>query len=259
MITLLSTNWVFFDHNLLMAQVLVSFAKKISLFMKKIILGGLIAFSLMTANQVKAQDRGGFGIKGGVGLTTISFPKDEFDDQKNRMKVGGLVGISYEHFFGDHFALDVEALAVNRGSKQTWDLPGGNTAVYKNNIIAIDVPVSAKWYIIDNLNIYVGPYFSTTVAAFGKSYTKTEDGDKINEEDSENLFSEDFEDLDGDRYLNRFDVVINAGLEFVTDGGFGVGARFNKGFLDFTNDDWFVGDGKNVTHTGIQIYGVVRF
>jgi hypothetical protein len=52
---------------------------------------------------------------------------------------------------------------------------------------------------------------------------------------------------------------LNAGVEFVSNGGFGVGARFQQGFMDLTNDDYITSDNKNVRNTGIQIYGVVRF
>jgi hypothetical protein len=59
-------------------------------------------------------------------------------------------------------------------------------------------------------------------------------------------------------------------LEFVSDGGFGVGARFQKGFRDITNDKYkgsvteqdgyiFPADDKFVTNTGFQVYGIFRF
>lgn len=221
-----------------------------------------------TGAVAQAQDdekkEGGFGFKGGIGLSTLNFgnPDQSYDDYRNAMKLGGMLGVTYEVRIGKSFAIDVEALFANKGSQQKYSgtlLGNKYDARVKNNIFTVDVPVSAKFYLGDNFNIYAGPYFSYIVG--GRLKTITEVNGKKDESESKDYFSDDFTKLDpqGDAPLNRFDMGLNAGVEFVTDGGFGVGARFQQGFMDLTNDDYIASDNKNVRNTGIQIYGVVRF
>ncbi len=229
--------------------------------MKKSKLFTMMAMVFLVQNTF-ADQPGGFGIKGGVGFSTLSLDKDKAIDQKNRMKIGGMVGFSYEAFLGknDKMALDIEALLANKGvqQKSTVSFLGQDiTSTIKTNLYTIDVPVSIKFYPIENLNIYAGPYYSYLAAAQFRTITKTDDDKK--KEDGENWFKDENKDVNGEYFMNRHDVGINAGLEFVTDGGFGVGARFQKGFMDLTNNDYIISDDKYVTNTGIQLYGVIRF
>jgi len=219
-----------------------------------------IAVLVLIAQNTFADEPGGFGVKGGVGFSTLSLEEDNANDMKNRMKIGGMVGFSYEAFLGDNdkFALDVEALLANKGVQQKSTLLGQDiTTILKTNLYTVDVPVSFKFYPIENLNIYVGPYYSFIAAAQFRTITKTNDDKK--KEDGENWFKEENKDSNGEYFMNRHDVGLNGGVEFVTDGGFGIGARFQKGFMDLTNDDYILNDGKRVTNTGIQLYGVIRF
>jgi hypothetical protein len=217
-----------------------------------------------TGAAVHAQDgekkEGGFGFKGGIGLSTLNFGNENqsYDDYRNAMKLGGMLGVTYEARIGKSFAIDVEALFANKGSQQKGSI-GPIDYTLKNNIFTVDVPVSAKFYIGNNFNIYAGPYFSYIVG--GRLKTISEVNGKKDESESKDYFSKDFTNLDpqGDAPLNRFDMGLNAGVEFVSNGGFGVGARFQQGFMDLTNDDYITSDNKNVRNTGIQIYGVVRF
>jgi hypothetical protein len=221
-----------------------------------------IAVLVLLVQNTFADEPGGFGVKGGIGFSTLSFDKDNASDQKNRMKIGGMVGFSYEAFLGkkDKMALDIEALLANKGVQQKSSatiLGKDVTTILKTNLYTVDIPVSFKYYPIENFNIYAGPYYSFLAAAQFRTITKIDD-DK-DKEDGDNWFKEENKDINGEYFMNRHDVGINAGLEFVTDGGFGVGARFQKGFMDLTNDDYLLSDDKRVTNTGIQVYGVIRF
>lgn len=245
----------------------------------KLVLTGLLTLGLTTL--VTARDRdgdnpGGFGIKGGVGLSTISFgdPRDsevELKNDKNTWKLGGLAGISYEARMGRVFALDIEALFTNKGVKRTESFSNALLdANYelKTNLFTIDVPVLAKFYFGDNFNIYAGPYFSYILGANVKTSGSVNGVSQSKE--SNNWYGNDYKDANGELPLKRYDIGANIGLEFVSNGGFGVGARFQKGFVDLTNDDyrgsitsndgWLpMGDNKFVSNTGIQIYGIFRF
>lgn len=243
----------------------------------KLFLAGLLSLGLTSVATAKDGDNlGGFGIKGGVGFSTISFgdPKDsgmEFKDSKNSWKIGGLAGVSYEARMGKVFALDIEALFANKGVKRTETfsfLNQNGDVSLKTNLFTLDVPVSAKFYFGDNFNIYAGPYFSYILGANVKTSGSWNGNNQSKE--TNNWYGDDYKDVNGEYPLKRFDIGANIGLEFVTNGGFGVGARFQKGFVDLTNNDykgsitendgWLpMGDNKFVSNTGIQIYGIFRF
>ena len=231
---------------------------------KKFLIGSLMILGILTTSQVKAGDGendGGFGIKGGVGLTTIGFEKESAESQKNKMKVGGMVGISYEKRFGNVFALDIEALYANKGVRQKSEatiLGKDYEYIAKSNLHYFEIPLSAKFYIGDNVNLYVGGYGG--FLAFGQAKTKTIiDGKEQNETESDNYFKEANKDINGEYALSRFDAGLNGGVEFISNKGFGVGARFQKGLMDITNKKYILDDNKWVTNTGIQIYGIIRF
>jgi hypothetical protein len=235
---------------------------------KSILLAGVLG--LGTTGWVSAQNDGGFGLKGGVGFSSINIENNSFEDARNSLKLGGLLGVSYEKRFGDgRFALDIEGLIANKGSQQKEEVSfGNNTLKYtlKTNIFTVDVPVSAKIYFGDNFNIYLGPYVSYIFGARLKSEV-VNNGNKTTDE-SKDWFSDDFKDGNGNYPLNRFDAGVNLGLEFVSNNGFGIGARFNQGFMDLTNNDYNkviipgvieLNSDKRATNTGIQLYAILRF
>lgn len=223
----------------------------------------LLVIMQLVAFGAKAGDNsdGGFGIKGGIGLTTLGFEKAS--EQKNGMKLGGFGVVSYEKRFSDVFALDIEAGYANKGvqQKEKYNILGNKgTAILKFNLHAVEVALSPKFYIGDNFNIFVGPYADYFVAGKIVGINKPEDGDREKEELGK-LFDKDNnpEDSEGDKLYNRFDIGAQAGFEFISDKGIGVGARFQKGFMDFTNKKFVLDDDKWVTNSGIQIYGIFRF
>lgn len=243
-----------------------------------------LAINLSTVKTADAQSRdndGGFGIKGGIGLSTISFgdPKNivdgeggsfEFRNNDNKWKIGGLVGITYEARIGNVFGIDIEALIVNKGVKRELEykvLGQDGKLTMTGNLFTLDVPVSAKFYFGDNFNINAGPYFSYIIG--GKAKAKNVLNGNTTSDESNNWYGDDYKDANGELPLKHFDVGVNIGIEVVANAGFGVGARFQKGFIDLTNDKYkgtfsneglvFPGDDKHVTNTGFQIYGIFRF
>jgi hypothetical protein len=238
---------------------------------RQLILTGIMTLGLTSVIFAKGdgENKGGFGIKGGVGLSTISFENQ--NNSKNTWKVGGMLGVGYEARIGKAFALDFEALLANKGvkSEESYSILGNNgNVIVKTNLYTFEIPVSAKIYLGDHFNIYAGPYFSYTLGANYKIDATL--GNKSQTKESRNFFDKDYKDANGELPMNRFDVGANIGLEFVSDGGIGVGARFQKGFRDITNDKYkgsvteqdgyiFPADDKFVTNTGFQVYGIFRF
>lgn len=241
----------------------------------KLFLAGALTLGLSSAAFAQEDNPGGFGLKGGIGLSTISFGDPtqtglEVKDSKNSWKLGGMLGITYEKRFGKVFAMDIEALIANKGVKreETYSILGRDADVsLKTNLFTLDIPLSAKFYLGNNFNIYVGPYFSYILGANVK--TEGNFNGNTSTKETNNWYGDDYKDANGELPLKRIDFGAQAGLEFVSNGGFGIGARFQKGFLDLTNDDYIGGptndgwmppaDNKFVTNTGFQIYGIFRF
>ncbi|MCO5247913.1 MAG: PorT family protein [Chitinophagales bacterium] len=247
------------------------------MYLRRLLFTMLIILGTIPVISAKEDNPGGFGIKGGIGLSTISFgnPKQvdnvTFKDNNNKWKVGGLLGVSYEKRFGKTFGMDIEALIANKGVKRdfNYDLLGKQgKVIMTGNLFTVDIPVSAKFYLGNNFNFNVGPYFSYIFG--GRSKIKSTYDGKTQDKQSNDWYGDSYKDMDGNLPLNRFDFGINAGIEFVTNSGFGIGARVQKGFIDLTNDKYkgtfsegdgliFPSDKKFVTNTGFQIYGIVRF
>ncbi|MCB9034485.1 MAG: PorT family protein [Chitinophagales bacterium] len=238
--------------------------------MKKLL--SLLVIMQLVVFGVKAGDNdGGFGIKGGVGLTSILMGEDNsYNDVRNKMKVGGFAAFSYEKRFGDVFALDIEAGYANKGVRTSGTVPLTNEKlIFKVNTHQVEVPISMKFYIGDNFNINIGPYASFITAARAKLTHEDANGDVVDEKKGVNMMSKDYEDADGNNLYNRFDLGANLGLEFISNKGIGVGARINQGFMDLINDDYAgyfgtdaiipAGDNKWSANTGIQVYGIFRF
>ncbi len=229
--------------------------------MKKLLI--LLITVLLFVNKAVADDEndGGFGVKAGIGLTTMGFEKESAQRQKNRVKVGGFVSFGYEKRIGKVFALEMELGYSNKGAQRrsNYDILGNTgTMTTKFNLHAIEVPITAKFYIGDNFNLNFGPYVSYFFVGNIKTIKRPSDG--TNEVTSENLYDNNNnpEDAQGDKLYRHFDVGANLGLEFVSDMGLGAGARFQKGFVDFTNKKFILDDEKWVTNTGIQIYLLFR-
>lgn len=244
--------------------------------MKKLM---IIAFAVLLIQAAKAQsnttsysDKSGFRIQGGVGISTLYFKKDDanYQNLKSKIKVGGFAGIGYEKRFGKVFALQPELNYANKGAKRSYFIPTTNeTAKVKMNMHTLELPVLFKFYLGDNFNIYLGPYASFLLAASSKSKFYNPSDAMTGEDKSVNIMKDHYKDADGNSYFNRFDVGLNAGLEFVTNKGFFIGARINQGFLDLTNDNYkgyvgsdaviLSGDNRWVGNTGVQAMAGFRF
>ncbi len=230
--------------------------------MNKIIIFCLsIGISLLLVSPIKAQEgdtkRGGFQIKGGPAFSTIGFNNEEASEHKNRFRVGGIFGVGYEARTKSFLAFEIEALYDLRGTKEEATLIGGNEIVNKNYLHYVQVPFSLKFYFGDNFNINAGVFGAGLLGGKTRFTLNDKNGNEVESRDY-SLTGESAEDANGNDYLNRFDVGLNAGLEFVSDGGVGVGARFSKGLADITNDDHQLGRGYSST-TEVNAYVVFRF
>ena len=243
--------------------------------MKKLILLMMAAVSLAPAAFAKYEtdnEDGGFGIKGGVGLSTIYFKDqdDNFKDLKTKINVAGFLDLSYEIRLHKVFALEPGVVVAVKGAKRELVVPISEDKIkFTTNLQTVDIPLHLKFYIGDHFNIYTGPYVSFITSAFGRYVRRDKDGKKLEDETGVNIMKDKYKDVDGNRPYKRVDAGINLGLEFVTKKGFIVGGRVNQGFIDLTNDDYkgyigsdafiFPGDGKWAGNTAFQVYIGGRF
>ncbi|MEZ5002924.1 MAG: porin family protein [Chitinophagales bacterium] len=217
----------------------------------------LAGFTMANAQESETNSKGGFGMKGGLTFSTIGFDYEDASTQKNRFRIGGTAGFSYEMATPGFFAFEIGTLYDLRGTKEEINLVNGNEIVQKNYLHYITVPANFKFYIGDNFNIHFGPYVAGLAGGKTKFNLMNNNGEVI-ETKSYSITGEQAEDLDGDDYLKRVDAGLQAGLEFVSDKGIGVGSRFSKGLVDITNDKHIYGNG-NATTTEVNVYMLFRF
>lgn len=214
-------------------------------------------FGFTTAKaQSGEKTKGGFGVKGGVALSTIGFNNEDASEHKNRFRVGGTAGLSYEVPSAGFFAFEIDALYDLRGTKEEATLLGGNEIVQKNYLHYISFPASFKFYIGDNFNLNFGPY-AAALAGGKAQYTLYSPSGEVVEEKDFKLTGQKAEDINGNTYLKKFDAGLHFGLEFISDSGIGVGSSFSKGLVDITHDDHIIGNG-NATTTELNIYMLFR-
>ena len=190
--------------------------------MKKLLLS-LSALVFIVAN-LNAQDTK-FGVKAGANFANLGGDAENTD-----IKVGLHVGGVVNFMFTERFALSPELLVSFQGTKEE---DGGFTS--KTNLTYINVPVLAKVFVTEGLNIHAGPYVGFLLAA------KT----KLEFEDEE-------EEVDIKEEMNGLDFGLAFGAGYELESGLNFGARYNLGLgniVDTAEDEDFT-----VTNQVIQIY-----
>ncbi|BDD10565.1 hypothetical protein FUAX_29970 [Fulvitalea axinellae] len=113
----------------------------------------VLFFALLATVTVKAQDVN-FGVRGSASL--VNFYGDDADDAKTKM--GYQLGAFAEFKLSDAFAIQPELVFSKEGSKDDKaDLPW--------NLSYINVPVMAKVYVTEGLNLQAGPQIGFLVGA----------------------------------------------------------------------------------------------
>jgi len=145
--------------------------------MKKVIFA---AIAVMTFGLANAQDVK-FGLKGGVNLSSFAG-----DVENTKSKVGFQVGGFAEFKLTDKFFVQPEVMYSLQGAKYQQS----EVNYYSKGNIAmsyLNIPVMAKYYIIDKLNIEAGPQIGFLLSAKDKweeSYNGVKDSGKDDVKDS---------------------------------------------------------------------------
>ncbi|WP_196894885.1 porin family protein [Aureivirga marina] len=103
-----------------------------------------------------------WGVKGGVTITDLV----NSDIYGGETKVGWTAGLVYEIHLTDRFSIQPEVLYSRQGAKSNYTTPYGGDENVMNEIYTnitlhyINIPVYAKYYIVDGFNVFLGPQFA---------------------------------------------------------------------------------------------------
>ena len=195
--------------------------------MKKTFL--LIAIAVLGfGTSVNAQEYWNFGIKGGVNFTNMS--SDGFED--NNSRTGFHLGVLAEIPVSDRFSIQPEALYSTQGTEATRRFAGENvTGEYQLDYV--QVPLIAKFYLIDGLALEAGPSFNFLV-------------------EEEYDFESDIVDFESDTEMaSTFEFGGAIGASYKFNNGFFLNGRYVLGFTDAFDSDNF--DDDAIKNNGVQL------
>ncbi len=181
--------------------------------MKKVILA---AFVLGTITTAVAQQQLKFGPKAGLNFSNLSKGSD-FSETK--MRTGFHVGAVAEIKFNDKFSIQPEVVYSTQGSEVTNVLIGNSAAVSTIKNDYINVPIMAKYYIVDGFSVEAGPQVGFLMKSETEGTVTSPLGSVSNTIDTK------------DNY-NGVDFGLGLGLAYDLPVGLFVNARYNLGLSD---------------------------
>ena len=181
--------------------------------MKKIILSvvAILAFGFSNAQEVK------FGAKAGLNVSTITGGY-----LSGATRVGFHVGGLAEIGLNDKFAIQPELLLSMKGA--SYDSVGffgfDATPAADVNLTYIDLPIMAKYYVIEGLSVEAGPQVGFLMSAKGLTY------DEVNDTyDTKGDVKDEFKSID---------VAFNIGAGYKLKNGIMFQARYSLGLTDIS-------------------------
>ncbi len=171
-----------------------------------------------------AQEYWNFGIKGGANFTNMT--SDGFED--NNSRTGFHLGVLAEIPVSDRFSIQPEVLYSTQGTKDE-----GSNYTDEYNLDYIQVPVIAKFYIIDGLALEAGPSFNFLV-------------------DEDYKYESGLLDIRTDSELaSTFEFGGALGASYKFNNGFFLNGRYLAGFTDAFDSDNF--DEDAIKNNGFQL------
>ena len=189
--------------------------------MKKVILSSLLGlFAIIGAKAQADSDLVQIGVKGGVNFANIT--GDDFGDPDARTSFNA--GFVAEIPFSERFSIQPEVMYSGQGfDVQQFDQDNflDNDENIEYQLDYIQVPILAKIYLVEGLNVQAGPQI----------------GFKINEEidyqPNDDAGDIDLEDVSE---TEDIDISLAAGVEYKFDSGFFIQGRYNYGFTELIKD-----------------------
>ncbi len=178
--------------------------------MKKMMI--VVALVAMSATAAFAQFS--YGVKGGLNLSSVSNMDEEGVDVK--MKPSFYLGAFAEYKVNDFFGVSPELVYSRQGVAAEYTDEVKVKLKYRLNYL--NVPVLAKFYVLEGLSVDLGPQFGFLLNS--KQYVKVGGEDET-------------EDLEG---VKGFDFSVGMGLTYNFDQFF-VQGRYNLGLTDIWKDN----------------------
>jgi len=198
--------------------------------MKKSLL--LIAITLFGITAMSAQEYVMFGVKGGATFSGDGL--NAFNDPNARISFN--LGLLAEIPLTDKFSVQPEILYSVHG----YDIPVRNNAgVIEYQLDYINIPVLAKFYLIDGLALEAGPQVGFLVnSEMDYKPSSTNSGEVSLSEDQ----------------FNKVDFSAALGASYKFRGGFFVNGRYNIGLTDIYDDSFSnnVFSDADAKHTVVQ-------
>lgn len=212
--------------------------------MRKLFLAILAIAAFGSAEAQKAR----FGIKGGLNVSTLT-GEIENAEPKIGAHLGGLVEIKVVN----KFAIQPELLFSLQGAKNDYVRTAGNnrfTTEEKLNLLYLNVPVMAKFYVIPALSLEAGPQLGVLLDAEAKFTQRQSNGTN----NSSTSRSYDIKDN-----LRTLDAGFNLGASYYFTNNMFVQARYTFGLTSIDerdynyrdNDDFDDYDYDNGIHNGV--------
>lgn len=205
--------------------------------MKKII---FVALAAIVSTGAFAQNFE-WGVKAGLNVSSVSKMKDilSIDEAgaakfENKMRTGFVGGFFGEYVINDYFGIQAELLYSMQGSKYTFDaVDGAGTLSVKSTVKTdyINLPILAKFYILEGFSVEIGPQFGYMISAKQK-FSGIED-DVLEDAIIIELGGENLYDHDD---LKKFDISAALGLSYKFNFGLDVFARYNLGLTEVYKD-----------------------
>lgn len=183
--------------------------------MKKSIL--FLAAMVFSTTFVAAQEFVYFGVKGGVNISTVT--GDDFDSPEERTSFN--VGLLAEIPLTQRFSLQPEVYYSGQGFDAA-EIDQDNVFDTDENVEFqldyINVPILAKFYLVDGLSLQAGPSFNFKV------------NEEIDYQPTNNAGDRDFDEV------KDFEFGGAVGVEYKFNNGFLIQARYNHGFTELAEN-----------------------
>ncbi|MFS4474480.1 porin family protein [Chryseobacterium sp. T20] len=193
--------------------------KKNFFFASLFVFSGFI--NAQTQQPAKTESSISFGVKGGYSLSSMKL----FDDKPDS-KSYFYAGILAEQPISSKFGVQAEVLYTQLGGKISYPITIQNTQGslgnmnYTYSLTQIQVPISAKYYIIPNLSASAGMNIGFNIS------TKQEASSRITGTEKRNY--------DGVKTLNLFPFL---GAEYKLSNKFFVDAKYNFNFIEISKNN----------------------
>lgn len=172
----------------------------------------LFLLFLGVTGMVCAQSEIVIGPKFGLNATNISNSEGK---NKASIHLGGFATTK----LSERIALQVELLYSRQGWRDKGHIEGDKDVKLKARVNYLNIPVMARFYVLDKFSVDLGPQLGLALNAKAKAkYGSTTVKEKIDD-------------------LNTVDLTFGMGLSYDLDMGFTVSARYNLGITNVFDKD----------------------